>query len=259
MTITQAVPEPVTPEPAQLSVPETIAAMAETIVTGEPAPALEPTPAFAAVSPDMLSRAFDRGARLAQPEAPADGERPPLVTPEIRTRKPRGPRARPAGADEVQALFAAGLILLITFAIGEWALPTEEETDAFARPLANIVARRIDLAAKLGADANDVIALAVALMSYTVRVGPIAAERIRYGIAERRANRDATRVTPAGFGNSDRTVDVGIGDDDGERSGAGPAYHPFDALASARDLGLGILARDLHGDQGSTTPVGLGG
>jgi hypothetical protein len=124
--------------------------------------------------------AFDGHATLAFDDTPPVWPRNPVPTGEPSRRQgTRAPRGRPAGAEDLTPLFATGLVLLTTFTVGEWASPTVDEANAIAVPLSNIMARRIDIAAKLGKDASDTIALAVALMAYSYRVVPLATERVR--------------------------------------------------------------------------------
>lgn len=201
--------------------------------------------------PDIAG-AFAAGAgeRASSPAAPKK--------PAPKTQPVKG-TGRPPGAAEMQGLFAAGIITLIAFSLGDWALPTPEEADAFAIPLSNILARRIDVAAKLGADANDTIALAVAFMSYMVRVGPIAAEKARSALDER--NQRARVNSVRSGGTTERSGD-GRGEDGMVAGSDGPAgpngsapYRPLDALAQARNNAWGSLARGAGRSQGPDTAM----
>jgi hypothetical protein len=230
------------PAPGTEPVGKTIKRMVDVIGTGRPAPE-RPTVDIAG--------AFDRGARndadLAMPVEPVHGARNPIGRGAKAPNKGASyrPAGRPPGAEDLQGLFATGLILLLVFAVGDWAQPTADEALAISAPLANIVARRIDLAAKLGKDASDTIALAVALLSYLARVGPIAAERVRDNVANRR--RRERVVAPNGPSAATGEGSVASWEDAGPTRSAesGPSYDPFDALAKARNNGLGILDRDL--------------
>ena len=188
------------------------------------------------VADGAATLAFDGG------EAPPAWPRNPVPVGEP-TRRGRpsgsGSRSRPPGAEDIAPLFATGLMLLSAFIVGKWAAPTQDEADAIAAPLSNIVARRIDLAAKLGKDANDTIALSVALMAYLYRVGPIAAERVR-DYAEARRNRSRQ---PAGPAYDQGAVVMASGPSNGAGPNDGPTFDPFDAIARARTDGLGHLDR----------------
>jgi hypothetical protein len=212
--------------------------------------------------PGDVASAFD-SATL--PPEGADATAPPLwprnpVPPggRERGRASREPRGRPAGADDLQGLFATGLMVLLAFSLGEELAPTEAEANAIAVPLSNILARRIDLAAKLGRDASDTIALAVALMAYSYRVVPIAAERVRHRYA---ANRQSERIIePASRFADYRGADgMAAGQGDGASPASRAAAHPLDALAQARTTGLNVLARDLGAVPNNGYPVGPDG
>jgi len=194
--------------------------------------------------PPSIGEAFD-GATLVLPDAS------PLwpVNPVPSGEAPRRPvertrRGRPPGAEDLTPLFATGLVLLTTFVVGEWAAPTADEANAIAVPLSNILARRIDLAAKLGRDASDTIALVVALMAYAYRVIPLTTERVREGLERRQEE----RVSRAGrgaaeFADGSGTHGMAAGKGNGEGAGGGSPYDPFDALAKARATGLSVLDR----------------
>jgi hypothetical protein len=226
---------------------ETVGRMAETIVTGKPSPAKVD-----------VAAAFDKGrtARLVLEDAPPVFPKNPV--PSGTRRSPRStPTSRPAGAADLQGLFATGLILILVFAVGDWATPTEDEAVAIAAPLANIVARRIDLAATLGKDASDTVALAIAILSYMARVGPVAAERVRGNLESRRRRERVDSVGAPPRPLDDRGEgSVAAWADDGANAGAGTGYDPFDALAQAQRNGLGVLGRDLSGRQGPHPAVG---
>lgn len=236
------------------SVKETARAMAETLVTGKTPPRRS------------IADAFDSGAKgptlvFTDSEPKELWRKNPVPSGKSRTKPTATRSTRPAGAEDLQGLFATGLILLLVFGVGEWATPTADEASAIAAPLANIVARRIDLATKLGKDANDTIALAVALMSYAARVGPLAVERFREEMDERRRRAASERVDRAG---TTRPADSGGagGVASGEANGSNPlrgAYHdPVDAIAKARSNGRSVLERDLGPTQGQGTPVAGG-
>ena len=166
----------------------------------------------------------------------------PVGEPVRRGRPPgSGSRSRPPGAEDIAPLFATGLMLLTAFVVGKWASPTKEEADAIAAPLSNILARRIDIAAKLGRDANDSIALSVALMAYLYRVGPIAAERVRTYAESRR--RGGPRQ-PAGPPDDTAAYGMASGSTNGSGPNSGPTFDPLAAVARARTTGLGSLDRD---------------
>jgi len=235
------IPQPAPPKALR----ETVEKMVKVVAFG---PGFESAEQIdAEVEAPSIRSAFDRGANLVMPEP-----EPPIV-PSAATRPPRPTRrdtprsgGRPAGADELTGLFATGFITLVTFAIGEWALPTAEEANELARPLANILARRIDIAARLGRDANDTIAFAIAVMAYLVRVGPIGAERFREWNSEREAQSRRDRVDRATERSNYPSRESSL--DDGSSAGTGSddnsAYRPFDALAKARRIGLDSLDRD---------------
>lgn len=236
--------------PGTAPVPGTIRRMADVLV-GKVAP-----------KPD-ISAAFDRGAGVANlvlEDAPIWPKNPvPPSGGPGRKKTTSGVRQRPAGAEDLEGLFATGFILLTVFVIGEWASPTAEESTAIARPLANILARRIDLAARLGRDASDTIALAIALLSYLARVGPIAAERVREQVAARGKRERVVREPRPSGGHPDGggTGGVAVGEDNGQSAYDGTALDPFHAIAQARNVGLGVLDRDLGGNQDG--PSSLGG
>jgi hypothetical protein len=210
-----------------------------------------------------VTGAFDRGFKGAElnlgDEDPQLWRKNPVTVGTKRgPYKPKGAggSGRPAGAEDLQGLFATGIILILAFAVGEWATPTADEATAIAHPLSNILARRIDLAAKLGKDASDTIALAVACLSYLARVGPIAAERVRENVDKRRRRERVVREPSNGptDGGGEGSVDAWEADRQGPDGGQ--TYRPFDALAKAQRNGLGVLDRDLGGAQGRTPPVG---
>jgi hypothetical protein len=203
--------------------------------------------------------AFDGHATLAFDDAPPVWPRNPVPTGEPSRRSgTRAPRGRPAGAEDLTPLFATGLVLLTTFAVGEWASPTADEANAIAVPLSNIMARRIDLAAKLGRDASDTIALVVALMAYSYRVVPVAAERVRYSLDERRAHRVSRSGTDRATepANGQGADGVAYGSGNGQDPNAGPTYDPFDAVTKARSLGLGVLDRGFGSPTNGSPAVG---
>ena len=213
-----------------------------------------------------IAGAFDRGARLTLPEAPTGPLDESYQAAKARIEAKMGPGGRaakrtssgpkPAGSDELTKLFATGFVTLITFTLGEWALPTAEEATELSRPLANILSRRIDIAAKLGRDGNDTIAFAIAVMAYMVRVGPIASEKVKDAWRERQDRTRVDRVLPGGLGESDGAGRV----DDGPTPVAGPlrgaADHPLDAVAKARDAQLRGLDQQFGYDQGPSVAVG---
>jgi hypothetical protein len=211
-----------------------------------------------------VSRAFD-GATLAF-DQPLDDGTPPLwprnpIPAGEPTRRPglRTTKGRPAGAEDLTPLFATGLVLLTTFAIGDWAAPTADEAGAIAVPLANILARRIDIAAKLGRDASDTIALAVAIMAYSYRVVPLVNERVRSSLEQRNAD----RVSRAGTGRDDAAEfaysagpdSMAAGPSNGQGPQGYPAYSPLDAIAKARNAGLNLFAGSPHGASDGRPPV----
>lgn len=217
-----------------------------------------------------IAGAFDRGARLTLPEAPTGPLDESYRAAKERIEAQMGPGGRrpspaakrtstgpkPAGSDELTKLFATGFVTLITFTLGEWALPTAEEATELSRPLANILSRRIDIAAKLGKDGNDTIAFAIAVMAYLVRVGPIASEKVKDAWRERQDRIRVDRVLPGGLGESDGTG----GMDDGPAPAAGPlrgaTHHPLDAVAATRDAQLRGLDQQFGYDQGPRAAVG---
>lgn len=208
-----------------------------------------------------LARAFEHGATLRLDAPPLDAQdAPEELTPTGRRRRRRGPNAtasrRSVGGKQMGTLFVAGFAILITFTVGDWAAPNEAEADAIAGPLGNILARRIDIASKLGQDADDVIMLAVALMSYTARVGPIAAGRANNAWTERR---NAARVDrppePIRSTNGGRTGDVAHGGDDLQGTAYGTSGTPLDGIAAVRERQLGYLDRNIEANQGRTAPM----
>lgn len=224
-----------------------------------------PEPESAEDRAERLSRAFEHGATLrldAPPiDAPSEPVGPEELTPTGRRRRRRGPSTataskRAVGGAQMGTLFVAGFAILISFTVGEWAVPTEVEANAIAAPLGNILARRIDIASKLGRDADDTIMLAVALMAYTARVGPIAAGRATNAWTERR---NATRVDrppePIRSANGGRTGVV----DDGGNVGQTPPYDatrsPLDAYAAASQNGLEYLDRSIGPNSGRADAV----
>jgi hypothetical protein len=201
----------------------------------------EPTPTAAFDQATLVDGMVDELGAPIWPKNPV-----PTGEPVARTRQPRMRAGRPPGAEDLTPLFATGLVLLTTFAIGEWAAPTAEEAGAIGVPLANIMARRIDIAAKLGKDASDTIALAVALMAYSYRIVPLATERVRSSLEQRKND----RVSRAGLGGTDvagqppysatpRSVVAGEGN--GTGPGNGPAFDPLTAIAKVRASGLSIF------------------
>lgn len=219
-------------DPPQEPVRTTLHRMAD-VLRGRQAP--EPT----------TTELFD-GATLALDDSPPLWPRNPVPAGEApaRGRTPRTLRGRPPGAEDLTPLFATGLVLLTTFTVGGWAAPTDAEAGAIAVPLANIMARRIDIAAKLGRDASDTIALAVALTTYGIRVVPLASERVRDSLERRnseRASRAGIRRDAAQSPDGSGTYDVASGQGNGTDPGHGPAFDPFAAIAQARAAGLGVF------------------
>ena len=207
--------------------------------------------------PDTATAAFDSATFPAE-DSPPIWPRNPVPVNEPRTRAPRMSRGRPPGAEDLTPLFATGLVLLTTFAIGDWAAPTADEANAVGVPLANIMARRIDLAAKLGRDASDTIALAVAIMAYSYRVVPLATERVRSSLEQRKAN----RVSDAGLGGNaadelaygQTSYGMAPGESNGASPSNGPTFDPLAAIAKARATGLRVARgnADVSSDNGST-------
>lgn len=196
------------------------------------------------VPKSRISAAFDSGAKLNMPKPKDEPVDPNLRRPVAKSTR-RSPGGRPAGSDEFTDLFAAGMITLIAFTLGDDFQPTEEEAKDLARPLGNIIARRIDLAKKLGQDANDVVAFAVALMAYGVRVGPIAADRVRESYRDRQHRSRTNRLAePPNRGGTDSMVP---GSDAGTSPEFGQTRNPIDAITQARDAQFGFLDRDLGG------------
>lgn len=207
--------------------------------------------------PDVAA-AFNRGAKLNLPEPPGGDVDPALKQrPKISSHKPASKGGRPAGSDELTGLFAAGMIMLISFALGDDFLPTEQEANDLARPVGNILARRIDLAAKLGQDANDTVAFAIAVMAYMVRVGPIAADKVRTWNADRQYR--AERTIPDRPRDTVREGGVAHGSPAGSSAFDGETHNPLHALAQARAVGRGVLDRDLGSDKGPGLAVGAVG
>jgi hypothetical protein len=228
----------------------TIRRMAETVRTGKP-----PKPSAA-----DINAAFDGGpARLTFDDEPLFPKNP--IPSGSRTRKGGGTSAvraaRPAGASDLQPLFATGMLLLATFLLDESLAPTEPEAQAIAAPLANILARRIDLAAKMGADASDTIALAVAFMSYGARIAPAAMERARDGYKQYNRRQRVDRVGRPPTPPNDRAAD-GVAPWADDRTGTGPGAfdHPVDAIAKARRAGWGTVERDLGPSANGVDPMG---
>lgn len=198
----------------------------------------EPTPTAAFDQATLVDGMVDELGAPIWPKNPV-----PTGEPVARTRQPRMRAGRPPGAEDLTPLFATGLVLLTTFAIGEWAAPTAEEAGAIGVPLANIMARRIDIAAKLGKDASDTIALAVALMAYSYRIVPLATERVRSSLEQRKND----RVSRAGLGVSEQPTygatphGMATGEGNGTGPSHGPTFDPLAAIASARAAGLRVF------------------
>lgn len=207
---------------------------------------------------ERMSRAFERGVTLRLDAPPIDGATgdEPVAEPTVnadgtpkrrRGRKPGSGRA--VGGAQLGDLFMAGFAIAIGFAVGEWAAPTDAESKAIAQPLGNILARRIDLASKLGRDTDDTVNLAIALMAYMARVGPIAAGRGRNAWAERNQRAAAARVdrppTPVGSPNDRGTGNVVDGRDGVPSAPYGATRNPLDAVAASAQRGLGYLDRNL--------------
>jgi hypothetical protein len=235
--------------PGQAPVGKTIHRMVDVLTGGKP-------PERQKVD---VSAAFDRGMKgvdlVLEDTKPIWPKNPVSSGTRRKTYKPPATvRTRPPGAEDLQGLFATGIILLLVFTVGDWATPTAEEATAIAAPLANILARRIDLAARLGKDASDTIALAVAILSYLARVGPIAAERVRTNLDNRRRRE---RVVPA-YRPADSGVEGGMdaGTYDRASTASGPPANPFDAIAKARGNGLGFLDREFGYTEGRDSSVG---
>jgi hypothetical protein len=209
------------------------------IPTGAPVP--EPTGASA------LERAFNQGANLTGLDV---ADEPVIARKRGRPRGSTSARraANVAGAKQIGDLFITGLILLVSFTIGEWANPTPEESDAIARPLGNILARRIDLAAKLGKDADDVVALVIAMALWMSRIGPVAVERAKSAVEERRNRATANRVErPPEPVNARRAAGVDAGDYDPTSASDVASRNPLDAIAevsrnAARGFGRNAAA-----------------
>jgi hypothetical protein len=202
--------------------------------------------------------AFDGVVQLPSEEAPL-WPRNPVPSGEPQRRLHRTERGRPAGAADLTPLFATGLVLLLGWTLGEPYAPTQAEADAIAVPLSNVLARRIDLAAKMGRDASDVIALAVAVMAYLYRVGPLAAERVRSSLDDRRQRERAYPAGPSPSDYDDGAGRVALGASNGAGTELGSTYHPLDAVAKATSLGRDILSRDLRPPSDGGTAVGADG
>ena len=242
--------------PGTASVRETVSRMAETVRTGR-------VPSSKASNADIMS-AFDSGgsARLAWDEEPGFSAPKNPVPSGSRTRKGTGGTrtVRPAGASDLQPLFATGILLLATFLLDRELAPTEPEANAIAAPLANVLARRIDLAAKLGQDASDTVALAVALMAYGARVAPVAMERSRDAYERYQRRQRVDRVGRPPQPSDDRAADgVDSRSHDGAGAGSSPLADPAAALAKARGVGWGAVVRDLGGPSNGGDPVGSNG
>lgn len=202
----------------------------------------------AATTGPSVDDAFASGARL---DLPAGDALPGGDEPKARAR--RSPamsgsaRSSNPGSDQLTDLFASGMILLISFSLGDEFLPTPDEANALARPVGNMLARRIDLAAKLGEDAGDVVSFAIAVMSYGSRVAPIAANKVGTWNAERARRTRVGRVVPdpRGNANDDAPGSVAAREDVRERPASSAPYDPFAALAQVAGNGRNIVARDL--------------
>lgn len=248
------------PDRPQPSVQETVGRMVR-VVAGEPT-AEEMDAQWAAAEagpapePNRVASAFDRGARLAQPKAP-DEEVDPALKRGATPRSRKNPGGRPAGSDEFTDLFAAGMITLIAFTLGNEFQPTEDEAKDLARPIGNILARRIDLAKKLGQDANDVIAFAVALMAYGVRVGPIASDKVRESYRDRQQRTRLGRITEPSISRGTDGMDAGA--DVGTSPSNGPSHNPLASIAKARDISVGSLNRDFGYSPNGGLPMAADG
>lgn len=197
---------------------------------------------------DPIARAFDDGAslRMDVPDEPSDAPRPPTGT--RRRGRRAGTGTRPAGSDELGNLAITGLILLVSFGVGDWAAPTADEGKAIAVPLGNILARRIDLAAKLGKDAGDTVALTIAVTVWLARVGPEGIERGRTAYRERAARIAADRVDRASIvRDSEGAYGVDVRSGDGVGTTDIPTRTAFDVDAEARSRARRGFARDLPG------------
>lgn len=200
-----------------------------------------------------MSEAFDSGAKLNMPQPKDEPTDPALKRPAKR----KTPGGRPPASDEFTDLFAAGMITLIAFTLGSDFQPTAQEAQDLARPLGNILARRIDLAKKLGQDANDVVAFAIALMAYTVRVGPVATEKVRDAYRDRQERARVHAIAePPNRGGADGMV---AGQDVGGGAGGVQAHNPFDALAKARNTQHRVLDRDLGVSANGNLPMASNG
>lgn len=234
------------PDRPQPTVVKTVERMArEVILPGEPT-ADEMEAAWEAAAqtetkPDIAG-AFARGAKLRQPE-PLDEEVDPTIKAPRSSRLRKNPGGRPAGSDQFTDLFATGMIVLISFSLGDEFLPTEDEAKDLARPIGNMLARRIDLAKTLGQDANDVVAFSIAMMAYMVRVGPIAVDRVRSSYSDRQERIRTNRVSGAGLANGEDSM--AARDDGREPAGRGATRSPLDVIAQTRADQFGVLGRDL--------------
>jgi hypothetical protein len=239
--------------PGQAPVRATIGRMVDVLKKGKPAPE-RPTV--------DVSAAFDRGFKGADlvldeptpifPKNPVPSGSKKAST----TYRPKGGSTRPPGAEDLQGLFATGLILLLVFAVGEWASPTADEAMAISGPLSNIIARRIDLAARLGKDASDTIALAVAVLSYLARVGPIGAERVSERLEQRRRREGVLREPTKRPDDGGGAGGMAFGQPVRESTAISATYNPFDAITSAQRNGLNQLDRDFGYAERPDNPVG---
>lgn len=256
-----------------VSLGDTVAAMAATVASGTPEGVFKGmTPEEVEAErqlfndvPTDLGEFMDQGMNLNIPKpddsaGPRATSEPPASS---RRRKSETGRAvppksssnsKPPMSDELTGLFATGFIVLVSFTLGDDFLPTEHEATAIARPLANIMARRIDLAAKLGRDANDTIALAIALMSYGVRVGPIAAGKTREWNDDRKRRNAGERVL-AGPPQSESAGSVGIREDAFRSPSNGATPSALNVAAQAGNVVRGVLDRDLGGASNGGSPL----
>lgn len=202
-----------------------------------------PSPEDAA---EKVRRAFDAGADLNLNPPAADIQ--PGEEEGRKRRKRRVVGGKAAGSEAMGAMAVAGFSILMTFVVGKWAAPTEEEANALATPIGNILARRIDLASKLGQDADDTLLLLMALMSYGARVAPEAVDRSR-DAWQRSRDRKPTVVPPRPVAVPIRPDDFGgtrgvpDGEDVGESAPLSTTRSPLDVIAAVgeRQLrGLGI-------------------
>lgn len=205
---------------------------------------------------ERLARAFEGGATLNLNAPPIEGATGDDTTPDGEPVKRRRRRRSATGKDtaiggtQLGGLFVAGFTLVIGFTVGDWATPTPDEANAIAKPLGNILARRIDLESKLGKDTDDVVLLAIAMMAYTARIGPIAAGRASSAWEQRNQRRNVTRVDgppePLIRPDGGRTGGVAVGSHDIPRSPLGATHSPVDAITAASERGLGYLDRNLN-------------